>query len=221
MTTTAFEKNSTKVSGLFIGFIVAFLLVNGGDFLFIRIYKYFEKDLVPLIYMLIIFLSTILTILYMLYQYRYFPIFIRNSLKESLMTSLGGIVLIWIVILFEALLYFGNRSNDPFIQHLIAFPSPKFYIGFFMMVFINPFFEETLMRGYFFEILNRRWSILISLLLTVSFSSTMHYRVGIGVIHVILSNIIFTFLYLNGGLVPSILAHAFVNYYSIYFLNLD
>jgi membrane protease YdiL (CAAX protease family) len=219
MKTMPLEQKNTRVSGLFTGFVVAFLLVNGGDFLFVRIYKHFESDFVPIVYMLIILLAMILTNLYMFYQYRYFPIFIRNSLKESIMTSFAGIVLIWIVVVFEVILYFGNQSDDPFVQHLIALPSPQFYIGLIMMIFISPFFEEILMRGFFFEILKRRWNIVISLLIIISFSSIMHYRVGIGVIHIILTNIIFTFLYLNGGLLSSILAHSFVNYYAVYFLN--
>jgi membrane protease YdiL (CAAX protease family) len=157
----------------------------------------------------------------MFFQYNFFPVFIRTSLKESLLISLSGIILIWIVVAAEVLLYFGNRSNDPLIRHLISLPSIQFYMGVIMIVLVNPFLEEVLFRGFFFEILKGRWNTSIALFVTVSFSSLMHYRAGIGIIHIVLTNIIFTVLYLAGGLVPSILGHTFVNYYSVYFLNLN
>jgi membrane protease YdiL (CAAX protease family) len=204
-----------------VGFIIVLLLVNGGEVFFNRSYQYFEWNFVPIIYLVIMGSATLLANCYMFFHYRFIPFFIRTSLKESLLTAFGGIILIWIVVAAEAFLYFGNRSSDPFIQHLISLPSPQFYMGLVMIAFVNPFLEELLFRGFFFEILKRKWNVFISLLITLSFSSIMHYRAGIGILHIVLSNIIFTFLYLAGGLVPSILGHVFVNYYSIYFLNLN
>jgi membrane protease YdiL (CAAX protease family) len=221
MTIEAYRENHRDLKGVGAGFIIILLLVNGGEFLFNGIYQYFSRDFVPIIYLVIIGISILLTNCYMFFQYRFLPVFTRTSLKESLLTSFGGMILIWIVVAAEVLLYFGNRSNDPFIRQLISLPSLQFYMGAMMIVIVNPFLEEVLFRGFFFEILKGRWNTSIALLVTVSFSSVMHYRAGLGIIHVVLTNIIFTVLYLAGGLVPCILGHAFVNYYSVYFLNIN
>ena len=210
-----------NIKGVFSGFILAFILFHGGQLFFSNVYKYFERELIPIVYILIVILGMGLTNLFMLYQYGFLPSFRNRNLKESLKIALAGIVLIWIVIFIEVLIFFESKAYDPFIRSLLSLPSPFFYVGAVLLTVISPFLEEILVRGYFFEILRRKWNIAISFFIVILFSSIMHYSVGIGLIHVILMDAIFTFLYLNGGLVSSILGHIFANYYIIYFLNLE
>jgi membrane protease YdiL (CAAX protease family) len=135
------------------------------------------------------------------------------------MVSIAGIVVLWIMNVFF-IIFYGRNLESSFVQSLASLSSPYFYVGMVMIVVLGPFFEEILMRGFFFEILKIRWNIGISLIITLFFVAITHYSVGgEQLIAIICFNTIFSLLYLEGGLLASILGHMFVNFYIVYVLN--
>jgi membrane protease YdiL (CAAX protease family) len=120
-----------------------------------------------------------------------------------------------------AVLLTGLKSDDHFTQATINLPFPYFQLQGLLLVGINPVLEELLMRGYFFEILRKKWNVVIALLITLVFSAILHFRFDVGVVHILIMQTIFTFLYLYGGILSSTLVHALSNYYYVYFVNLD
>ena len=89
-----------------------------------------------------------------------------------------------------------------------------------MLVIIGPILEEILFRGFFFEVLRRKWNIKIALAVILLFSAIVHLKYGISVINIIIDNVILTLIYIEGGLIASIIGHIFLNFYMIYFIHL-
>lgn len=216
---------NNSIKKVFIGFLILLIGLGGGNAIFSYAYWYFNlsekipKELMPSIYLLLIIAAMLLSNSYLLFSLRMFPKIINKSFKESLITGLSGIALLWISMLILTLAFFRGKSNDIFIQTLTKLPAPYFYISIMLVTVVSPLFEEVLMRGFFFELLRRKWNIGISLCVTLLFATIIHYKLGIEVIPIIIFNIIFTFLYVEGGLLSSILGHMFVNYYVSYVIN--
>ena len=213
--------NIIDVKGVFIGFFILIAGFKGTGFIFIETYRYVSRDIMPILYESAVVSALLFANMYMLYKYKFFPVLIRTNVKESLLVAVGGIISLWFAFLIFLISLFKRGPYNSLIEELITLPSPYFYIGMLIIVGLGPLFEEMLMRGYFFEILRKRWNVGVALMITLLFAAISHFKlkVGIELIPLIIYNIIFTLLYLEGGLLASTLAHMFVNIYTIYILH--
>lgn len=213
-------KQQNNIKDVFIGFAILIAsLFMGVDILFFRYANYFQRDTIPIIYEIIIGIAMLLSIIYLLLRYKYFPRFKSHILSETLTASFVGIFILWLLVFFLFLVIFDRNKIDPFISSVINSPPPYFYINFVMLVILTPVLEEILMRGYFFELLKKKWNIKYALLITVIFSMITHYKYGLGVFVIAIYNIVFILLYIGGGLIASIIGHVFLNYFINYFIH--
>lgn len=158
--------------------------------------------------------SPIVAIIYLAWRCKFVPKF--SISRETFLCFIAGIVLVWIVA-FVSLLYFDRRI--PFAQEIIKTNYPYYYLNLFLVVLWGPLLEETLVRGYFFEILKGSWSNTTALLLSSILFVIFHGIWGtfdISLLLILLYSIIFTLIYIEGGLIASIVVHAFANFYLTY-----
>ena len=212
------EINAKKV---FIGFallIISFIILL--DILFYKIYHFFRREIAVLLYEFLVLIAISLTIFYMKINYKISLIYKIKNVKNSLIIGIGGIFVIWIIKFLSFLFFINKGATLPSIKSFLELPSIYFYIGFIMLVIIGPILEEILFRGFFFEVLRRKWNIKIALAVILLFSAIVHLKYGISVINVIIDNVILTLIYIEGGLIASIIGHIFLNFYMIYFIHL-
>ena len=132
------------------------------------------------------------------------------------MYILVGVIISWLVIFVELLFL---TKEIPMAQKILQTPEPYNYVNLFLLILWGPFVEETLYRGYFFEILREKLNdpiaIIFSSLLFVLFHG-MWGQFSISLIFIFLFSLIFTIMYISGGLIASISVHAFTNFYLTY-----
>jgi membrane protease YdiL (CAAX protease family) len=214
------QNEFVEIRAVFMGFAISILIIFLGQIIVQPICENVSNIASLFIRSSVIILALLIPIFLMFNHYKRMPAFIVRSLRESLMTALAGIVALWLVIFIFTLFVFGpNSGKYPFVADSVSLPVPFFYVQGLIIVVISPFLEELLVRGFFFDILMKRWNIKIALFITLLFSAVMHSGYGWpGVIYITVFQAIFTFLYIQGGLLSSILPHMAANYFLIYFL---
>ena len=217
----ATQKENSEIKAVFFCFAVAVLILLSGAYYLNITTAHYPSQLYYFMWSGFAVLAMLVPLLIMFNHCGNIPVFISTSLKDSLVIGLVGIVIIWFVSVIYAILLTGLKSDDPFTQTTINLPFPYFQLQGLFIVGIGPVLEELLMRGYFFEILRKKWNVVIALLITLVFSTILHFRFDVGVIDILIMQTIFTFLYLHGGILSSTLAHALGNYYIVYFVNID
>lgn len=161
-------------------------------------------------------ISPVIALIYLGLRTKFIPRF--NVKKETFISLLPIIVMAWIVVFVSVLLY-GKESL--FGQEILKTLPPYYYLNLFLVVLFGPLLEETLSRGYFFEILKQSWGNTKALLLSSVLFVIPHSIWGsldISLFFIFLFSIVFTLAYIMGGLVTAILVHAFVNFY-LFYLN--
>lgn len=159
-------------------------------------------------------ISPIIAIIYLALRARFIPKF--SVKREILMYILSGIVMAWIVVFINVLVL---GKGDTFTQEILKTPHPYYYLNLFLLILWGPILEEILFRGYFFEILRQQLNNTMALLFSSILFIVSHGiwgAFGINLFFIFLSSIIFTLLYIQGGLIVSISVHAFVNFYLLY-----
>jgi len=94
------------------------------------------------------------------------------------------------------------------------------YLYLFVMIGFGPVVEELLMRGCFFEVLRQSWgdwralrmSTLLFVIPHLIWSGPVFLN-PVAIFSLIVASVLFTYLYIEGGLVPAIAAHMFWNFY--------
>lgn len=159
-------------------------------------------------------ISALVAIIYLKLTTKFFPNF--SPKKAIFLYLFSGIFASWIVSLPQVLLL-GKESA--FIQDILKTSYPYYYLNLFLFILWGPLLEETLYRGYFFEILRRDWgngkAFLFSSILFVFFHG-LWGTFNINLFFIFFYSAIFTLLYIEGGLVASIIVHSFVNFYLVY-----
>lgn len=162
-------------------------------------------------------ISPVIAMAYISLRIKYMPAFrIKSKKIENL---LAGIVLAWIVVFLQTL-FLGKEIS--LAEDILNLPRPYFYVSLFSLMVWGPLIEETLTRGYFFEILRRKWGDTVALLISTLLFIIPHALGGYGLpalFFTFLGSAVFTFVYIQGGLIPAILTHMFVNSYLV-FLNM-
>ena len=90
----------------------------------------------------------------------------------------------------------------------------------FVLIGLGPVAEEILNRGCFFEVLRKSWgdwaalrmSTVLFVIPHLIWSPSMFLN-PVSILFLILASVLYTYLYMEGGLVPSIVAHMSWNFY--------
>ncbi|MBI4655088.1 MAG: CPBP family intramembrane metalloprotease [Nitrospirae bacterium] len=161
-------------------------------------------------------ISPLIALVYLALRTRFLPIFIVK--REGFLYLFGGLISAWMVIFFSTL--FLDMKNIPLKEEVLRTPHPYLYPTLFLLLLWGPLLEEILNRGYFFEILSQNWGRTKAVLFSSVLFVIPHGLWGYfdrSLIFIYLNSIIFTLIYMRGGLIPSTLVHAFVNSYMLYF----
>ena len=156
-------------------------------------------------------ISPLIAIVYLAVRVKFFP---KVSINKRVLTYLlSGVIMAWIIA-FTSVLLWG--MGTPF---ELKVPHPYYYLNLLLIVLWIPILEEILNRGYFFEILRQDWGDKIALLFSSILFVLLHGiwgRIDMSLIFIFLYSVIFTLVYMKGGLIASIGAHSFVNLYLAY-----
>jgi membrane protease YdiL (CAAX protease family) len=196
------------------GVLIAFHAI-GGYYCAPKVVEVFPE--IPLITVSMLFssaMSPVIAIIYLALRTKFIPKF---TIKKEIFTYiLAGIVMAWIVVFISVLLS-GKESS--FAQEILKTPRPYYYLNLFLFILWGPLLEETLVRGYFFEILRQKLNDIIALVFSSILFVIPHGIWGIFSINlffIFMYSVIFTLMYIQGGLIVSISVHAFVNFYLLY-----
>lgn len=143
------------------------------------------------------------------------PIGLRKKVIESIVF---GVILSWLAVFIQTL-FLGKEISEA--KDILRVAHPYFYPTLFLLVVWGPILEEALTRGYFFEILRVKWKDTFALLLSTFLFLLPHGiwgDFGIGLFFIFVYSLIFTAVYVHGGLFASIATHMFVNFY-LFYLN--
>jgi membrane protease YdiL (CAAX protease family) len=194
-------------------FILIFFKYIGNDYLllpltyFIEVPSVFFAILRPLLFMAI-------AILYLMIRNGQLPLksyLVKNAYELKVVAA--GLIISWLIGFVQIL--FQGKDLAPFYLEFFDLPQPYYFFTFFTFCFLGPLFEETLFRGYMFEILRRQWSTIAAVIIVLSFSYVGHMPFsGIGeIVFLTLYQLVCTFVYIEGGLCASIIVHSFINMY--------
>jgi len=200
----------------FISFaILIFFKYIGNRYLFLPVTYFFHN--IPWIFFSIlgplVFMGVAL--IYLILRNR--PLSLKSYLikiKYELEVVIAGIFLCWLVTLVEGMFLHGMQIDQFYLQ-FFDLPQPYYFFSFFTFFFLGPLFEETLFRGYIFDMLRRKWTLPIAIVVVMLFSFVAHMNFSRTVVALfsIIFQLIFTCAYLEGGLGASIVVHSFVNIY--------
>ena len=138
---------------------------------------------------------------------------------NSIRAAGAGIFLAWLGTFF-ALVFFDKDNKEA--QEILALPKPYIYHGVFSVTIWSPLLEEFLTRGYFFELLQGKWKTTFALIVSTLLFVAPHGIWGdwnAALIWLTCNSVIYTFVYIDGGVWAATLAHISVNSY-ILWLNL-
>lgn len=166
-------------------------------------------------------ISPVIAVGYLSLRRKFFPKF--NFTRETLLGAVSGIVLTLMICLVEVFI-FGTKNA--FIRQIISASIPYYYINLFWFLVWGPFFEETLFRGCFYELLRAKGELFAILISSTMFALphilfaglTIDFYVVLEVLFIFARGLVFVYTYRVGGLLASTAAHIFANSYFL-FLN--
>lgn len=166
--------------------------------------------------------SLIIDLVTIIFAARFFNVDIKEqlnkiSLTTTLLFSLLAILIFQLILpLVNPVDFFEKISIQIITTHqldLIIFKNPNFYniFYFFLMVIITPVIEEILYRGIILNLLLKKYSILVSIILSSIIFAFIHLKfIGIG--YLFLYGLFFGFAYYKTkSLFTSILLHFLIN----------
>lgn len=163
-------------------------------------------------------ISPVLALIYIGFRKKFIPNNIYS--KETITVSLSGIVLTWLICIAEIFI-FGKRNI--FIENLLSTSSIYYYVNLLWFVIWAPFVEESLFRGYIYELLRFRGEIFAILISSLLFSLPHAIFSGyspdvlilIEICFIFIRSVVFTIMYKHGGLLSAIICHSFANLYFV------
>jgi membrane protease YdiL (CAAX protease family) len=209
------DKRKTAV---FVAFGFIFQVVSheiGGYCLAPRLAEVFPK--VPLLTLGMLSSSAISPLIAITYFFLISKFVPRIAIdKNVIFVSLSGIVLAYFVILGD-ILFIGRYIQ--LAQDIISVKGKWYYLTLFLLIVWGPLLEETLYRGYIFEILRKNWGNVLATLFSSILFVIFHGiwgELNFSLVFIFLYSILFTCIYIQGGLVSSVLVHSFVNSFLFY-----
>jgi membrane protease YdiL (CAAX protease family) len=171
--------------------------------------------------------SPFAAIIYIAIRLRIIPSFKAN--KNTFVYIIAGIA---VALLLRHLITSISGSKYKFVLEVLQTPYPYIYINLFILLIWTPVVEEILFRGYFFEILENKWGLLIALISSSIIFALIHGLWGVlwlegltvGIIisfllwlfFIFLGSLLLTAIYIKGGLIAAIMVHVFMNSYLLY-----
>lgn len=151
----------------------------------------------------------------------------RPNLKDLKWAIFGTLtfygLLIVVTLLLSALVpsFNANQPQDVGFKNVVT--TPDKLIAFISLVILPPLGEETLMRGYLYSGLRRRWHILPAMLLTSLLFGAAHLTTGVsgalwaaGVTTFVLSIVLVYLREKTGSLYASVLVHMANNFLAFF-----
>jgi len=101
-----------------------------------------------------------------------------------------------------------------------GWPVVSVFMSLFLSIVLSPILEEVLVRGCYFEVLRRSWGDRSALKISTVLFVVPHliwggalYLHPLSLLLLTLASVLYTYLYIVGGLVPAIAAHMLWNFY--------
>lgn len=159
--------------------------------------------------LLAVTVSPLITMIYLKTRTSYFP---KITAKKDgfVLTSGAGCVAVWGVMLIQSFLL---DKQSPFVHDISNAAPFYYYSNLVLVIFVGPFVEELLYRGFFLEIVRRKQSTSLAVVFTSLLFTIEHLWGGleIGLLFVFLDSMVLSFVYIRNGLVASMAVHAFAN----------
>ena len=134
--------------------------------------------------------------------------------RGAFLTLGGGIVAHYMLISLLKPFFRDGQPFDPLTWGLAG------YLYLFSYIVCSPLAEEILVRGSYFEVLRRSWGDGPALNISTALFVIPHliwrptdYLYPPMFLELTLASVLFTYLYIVGGLVPAIAVHIFWNFY--------
>lgn len=169
-----------------------------------------------------LFLSLIIDFVTIIFAVNVFKVDVKEQLTKIRLTTiflfslLAILIFLLILPLVNPVDFFEKIANHKITAHqldFIIFENPNFYdiFYFFLMVIITPIIEEILYRGIILNLLLKKYSVIISLILSSLIFAFIHLNfIGIG--YLFLYGLLFGFAYYKTkSLFTSILLHFLIN----------
>ena len=153
--------------------------------------------------------SPIVTIAYAVLRFKFLPNVYFS--KKTLVFIFFG-VLVSISISFLNIFISGRII--PFAESFLHLPYSYFYFSVFLLIVFVPILEEVLYRCYVFELLKKGFGNWLSLFLVSSLFFLFHGIWGgfdLSTIFLFFYSVVFTFVYVKGGVLASVASHVSVN----------
>jgi len=156
-------------------------------------------------------MSPLIAIIYLTVRVKFLP---KVKIDKRVLTYLSaGVIMAWFIAIMHILLV-GREA--PF---ELKVPHPYYYVNVLLIVLWLSILEEILYRGYLFETMRQslggKMALLFSSILFVLFHGIWG-TTDINLIFIFFYSVIFTLVYMEGGIIASIGAHSFVNLYLVY-----
>ncbi len=153
--------------------------------------------------------SPIITIAYALLRFKFLPNFYFS--KRTLAFIAIGVLS---SISFSLLNIYISGNKIPFAESFLYLPFNYYYLSVFLLTIFVPILEEVLYRGYIFELLKKGFGPWWSLFFVSSLFFLFHGFWGVfnlSTFFVFIYSVLFTFVYINGGIFASVISHISVN----------
>lgn len=102
----------------------------------------------------------------------------------------------------------------PVINEIWSYNAPYFLISTLLLTIIGPALEEVIFRGYMFELAQRKCGSFFALII-VSFLFFLFHGIwgdfSLSTVFIFVFSVVFSFVYIKGGLLASIASHASAN----------
>src|SRR5208283_1089010 len=163
-------------------------------------------------------LSPVIAIAYLKSRIHFFPNFFINS--ETLAVAASGVVIVWLTIFVERIIFLGR--GPLLLPRLLMVSPPYNYVNIFWYTFWAPLIEEVLFRGFFLNMLMKKWSVWSAVLVSsilFAFPHILFSETNVGLVgssFLLMNSFIFSFVFIQGGIVAAVLTHAFNNIFFLF-----
>lgn len=128
--------------------------------------------------------------------------------KDFLVLSISVIVLF----VAAAQMVFLGGARSEINQAISNLQGLQHFLAVCIVVFVSPFLEETVFRKYILEILLRKYTSVVAIMIVVCLETLIHLGLKVsGLILIFVYSVFFTLVYLKSRLGVSILIHCLTN----------
>ncbi len=189
------------------GYVASTLIEKGSNIPPLSLYIIFTSALSPVV-----------AIIYLVFRtHIILPILISSNIFKA---TIAGVIFMWLVAFIQIIFIGRDMYLSP---KLLEVSHPFDYINIFLCVCWAPLVEEALFRGYFLNMLMRKWGLWIAILASSTLFVVAHLLFAPGTSNTINMALLFTrsiivsFAFIQGGFIAAVLVHSFNNLYFLIF----